>query len=256
MEKKTEKEALVRIETPLGNIVVKLYNDTPKHRDNFLRLAKEGFYKDLLFHRVIEGFMIQGGDPESKNAPKDKVLGSGDPGYTIPAEFIYPTRFHKRGVLSAARTGDEVNPEKESSASQFYIVWGDIYNEGQLKQFEQQKFHGLQRKIFERLQKENRDKIMTLYKSGQKDDLQILKEELIAKTELEAGKRKDETKMTPEQIEVYTKTGGTPHLDGEYTVFGEVVEGLDVVEKIQSVKTNKQDRPLDDITMNISVIEE
>lgn len=249
------KETLVCIETPEGNITVKLYDDTPLHRDNFLKLVEEGTYDGLIFHRVIKGFMIQGGDPESENAPVEKILGAGDLGYTLPAEFVYPKLFHKRGALSAARTGDEVNPEKRSSASQFYIVWGEVYKKEHIKQLEKQRLAALQQKIFGRLQSENREKIMALYKSGLKNDLQSLKEELIAKMELETEKRKSEALLTPDQVEAYTTLGGTPHLDNEYTVFGEVTGGFDVIERIQSAETNRHDRPLKNITMKISVVE-
>ena len=253
MEQKTE--TLVRLETSEGNITIKLYNETPAHRDNFVKLVKEGTYDGLLFHRIIKDFMIQGGDPESKSAPKGAMLGSGSLGYTIPAEFVYPKYFHKRGALSAARMGDEVNPGKESSASQFYLVWGKVYDSGSLKQFEKQKMTALQQKIFNRLQAENRDKIMELYKSDRKSELQVLKEELIAKMEAEAEQRKDEAAFTPEQIDAYTTVGGTPHLDGEYTVFGEVIEGLEVIGKIQTVETDRNDRPINDIAMKATIVE-
>ena len=248
------KEALVRIETSEGDITIKLYNETPLHRDNFLKLVKEGTYDGLLFHRIIKDFMIQGGDPESKNAPKGAMLGSGSLGYTIPAEFVYPKYFHKRGALSAARTGDNVNPQKESSASQFYIVWGKVYDSNSLKQMEGQKLNALQQKIFNRLQTENRDKILELYNGERKDELEVLKNELIAQMETEAKQRQDEAAFAPEQAEAYTTIGGTPHLDGEYTVFGEVVEGLEVVEKIQSTETGHGDRPVNDISIKTAIV--
>ena len=133
-----QKETLVLIETGMGDIKVKLYNDTPKHRDNFIKLVKEGAYDGTLFHRVIKDFMIQGGDPDSKNAPAGKQLGAGDVGYTVPAEFVYPKHFHKKGVLAAARQGDQVNPKKESSGCQFYIVTGKVYSESEMLGMEQQ----------------------------------------------------------------------------------------------------------------------
>ena len=246
-------DCLVCIETYLGNIFLRLYRDTPIHRDNFLKLVKEGFYNGLLFHRVIKGFMIQGGDPDSKGVLSDRVLGSGDLGYTLPAEFVYPKYFHKRGALSAARMGDNVNPERASSASQFYIVWGEVYSSGQLDGFEQQRFSALQRDIFNRLQMECKDRIAELYKGGCKEELRMLREELIAKMEFESEQRRGEILMTPEQRRVYSEVGGTPHLDGAYTVFGEVVEGLDVVERIQLVDTDRFDRPLKDVSMCMTV---
>lgn len=133
-----QKETMLKIETTLGDIKVKLYNETPKHRDNFIKLAKEGTYNGTLFHRVIKDFMVQAGDPESKNAPKGKMLGTGDVGYTIPAEIVYPKYFHKKGALSAARQGDNVNPNKESSGCQFYIVTGKVFNDSTLIGMEQQ----------------------------------------------------------------------------------------------------------------------
>lgn len=160
------KETLVVMDTTLGKIKFKLYNDTPQHRDNFIKLAKAGQYDGLLFHRVIKDFMVQGGDVTSKDAPMNKQLGAGDLGYTIPAEFNYPQYFHKKGALCAARTGDEVNPEKASSASQFYIVTGKKYSEAELGQMEKQMEGRLKQAIFNRLQTENKSKIMELYRSG------------------------------------------------------------------------------------------
>jgi len=251
------KETLVRMNTSLGGITLKLYNETPQHRDNFLKLVKEGQYNGLLFHRVIKDFMVQGGDVTSKNAPINKTLGAGDLGYTVPAEFVYPKYFHKKGALSAARTGDEVNPEKASSASQFYIVTGKVYKEQEIKQLEKQKENQLLQSIFNRLQTENKPKIMELYRSGDKDELAILRDTLIGKAQLEAEKRKDETLMTPDQKEAYTTIGGTPFLDNQYTVYGEVIDGMDVVEKIEQSSTNKQDRPLENIVIeSVEVIKD
>ncbi|MFV0584238.1 MAG: peptidylprolyl isomerase, partial [Parabacteroides gordonii] len=229
---------------------------TPQHRDNFIKLVKEGQYNGLLFHRVIKDFMVQGGDVTSKDAPMNKQLGAGDLGYTVPAEFVYPKYFHKKGALSAARTGDEVNPEKESSASQFYIVTGKVYKDAELAQMEKQKEGRLKQSIFARLQKENSAKIKAAYQSGDKAELAIIRDTLVGKTEMEAEKRKDETKLTPEQREAYKTIGGVPFLDNEYTVYGEVTEGLDVVDAIQNVKTNRQDRPLENVVIeSVSIIE-
>lgn len=243
-------ETKVVMHTTLGDITLKLYNETPKHRDNFLKLVNDGTYNGLLFHRVIKEFMVQGGDVTSKDAPMNKQLGAGDLGYTVPAEFVYPKYFHKKGALCAARTGDEVNPEKASSASQFYIVTGKKYSDSELKQMEKQLENRLKQSIFARLQAENKSKIMELYRSGDKAELAILRDTLIGKTEIEAEKRKDEAKLTEEQKEVYKTVGGVPFLDNQYTVYGEVVDGMDVVEKIENSKTNRQDRP----TENISII--
>ena len=243
-------DTFVVMHTTMGDIKIKLYNDTPKHRDNFIKLVKEGTYNGLLFHRVIKDFMVQGGDVTSKNAPINKSLGSGDLGYTIPAEFVYPKYFHKKGALCAARTGDEVNPEKESSASQFYIVTGKVYNDTELAALDKQKEGRLKQSIFARLQAENKAKIMECYRNGDKDGLAIIRDTLIGKTELEAEKRKEEGKLTDKQKEIYKTIGGTPFLDNEYTVYGEVVEGLDIVDSIHQTKTNKQDRPTENIVIN------
>lgn len=242
-------ETQVLMHTSMGDIQLKLYNETPKHRDNFIQLVKNGTYNGLLFHRVIKDFMIQGGDVTSKDAPMNKSLGSGDLGYTVPAEFNYPKYFHKKGALCAARTGDEVNPERASSASQFYIVTGKKYSEAELNQMEKQLENRLKQSIFARLQAENKPKIMEYYRSGNKEELAILRDTLIGKTELEAEKRKDETKLPKELREIYKTEGGVPFLDNQYTVYGEVVKGIEVVEAIQNVKTNKQDRPTENVVI-------
>lgn len=243
------KETTVIMHTSLGDVTLKLYNETPLHRDNFIKLVKEGTYNGLLFHRVIKDFMVQGGDVTSKNAPMNKSLGAGDLGYTVPAEFVYPKYFHKKGALCAARTGDEVNPERASSASQFYIVTGKKYTEGELKQMEKQLENRLKQSIFARLQTENKVKIMQLYRNGEKEELAILRDTLVGKTELEAEKRKEEACLPAELREAYRSVGGVPFLDNQYTVYGEVVDGIEVVDAIQKVKTNKQDRPLENIVI-------
>ena len=242
-------ETQVLMHTSMGDIQLKLYNETPKHRDNFIQLVKDGTYNGLLFHRVIKDFMIQGGDVTSKDAPMNKSLGAGDLGYTVPAEFNYPKYFHKKGALCAARTGDEVNPERASSASQFYIVTGKKYSEAELNQMEKQLENRLKQSIFARLQAENKPKIMEYYRSGNKEEMAILRDTLIGKTELEAEKRKDETKLPKELREIYKTEGGVPFLDNQYTVYGEVVKGIEVVEAIQNVKTNKQDRPTENVVI-------
>lgn len=253
MENKEETKVL--IQTSMGNIRVKLYNDTPKHRDNFIRLAKEGFYNGTLFHRVIKDFMIQGGDPDSKEAPAGKTLGGGDVGYTLPAEFVYPKYFHKKGALSAARQGDQVNPQKNSSGCQFYIVTGKVYSVEQLLGMEEQINRNRMATIFNRLAQEHMKEIYKLRKEGNEDALYDLQEKLAAQAQEEAAKQPG-FKFTPGQIEAYTTVGGTPHLDGEYTVFGEVVEGMEVVETIQKAKTGRSDRPAEDIRiLEVSVVE-
>jgi peptidylprolyl isomerase len=247
--------ARVKIETSKGNIIVKLYDDTPKHKANFLKLAKDGTYEGTLFHRVIKDFMIQAGDPNSKTATKDQQLGDGDVGYTIPAEFVYPKHFHKRGVLAAARQGDQVNPKKESSGCQFYIVTGQVYNDSTLVNYEKRKNYDVLNAAFTQLVMKNRDEILNLQKKGDEKALMAMQDKLLAQAR-EQIKDKPEFKFTPEQAEAYTTIGGTPHLDGEYTVFGEVVEGMDVVDEIQQVATNQADRPIDDVVIKkVTVLE-
>ena len=241
-----DKETLVKIETTAGDIKVKLYNETPKHRDNFIKLVKDGMYEGTLFHRVIKDFMIQAGDPDSKNAPKGKMLGAGDVGYTIPAEFVYPKFFHKKGALSAARQGDNVNPKKESSGCQFYIVTGKVYNDSTLLSMESQMNENKINVIFNTLAQKHMKEIYKMRKANDENGLYDLQEKLFAEAQ-EIAAKQPEFHFTPEQIEAYTTVGGTPHLDGEYTVFGEVVEGMDVVDKIQQLKTDRSDRPEEDV---------
>lgn len=241
----------VRIKTKEGDIVVRLYDETPKHRDNFIKLAKEGFYDGTLFHRVIKDFMIQGGDPDSKNAPENKSLGSGGPGYTLPAEINYPKLFHKRGALSAARLGDEMNPEKESSGSQFYIVWGKIYKSGELRQMEKQMTMQKEQEEFNKLVQIHRSEIMDMRKKRDRDGLTALQNKLIEMVKSTCNDNK--FVFSEEQEKAYTTVGGTPFLDNQYTVFGEVTEGLDVVERIQDTTTGRNDRPKEDVTMTVVV---
>ena len=241
----------VKIQTMLGDIVVRLYDETPIHRDNFVKLVKEGYYDGTLFHRVIKDFMIQGGDPDSKDAPAGKMLGMGGPDYTLEAE-IKDGLFHKRGALAAARQGDEVNPERRSSGSQFYIVWGQQYNEGQLRQFSKQLRMQKVQTVFNQLASAHHDEIMQMRRERNRAGLQELQDRLAAEAEQQA---KDYAGLTEEQQKIYATIGGTPHLDGQYTVFGEVEEGLDVVELIQGSATGRGDRPIDDIEMRISVID-
>lgn len=196
-----ENRPKVLISTDLGDITIELFNETPLHRDNFLKLASEGFFDETIFHRVIQDFMIQGGDPDSRDAEPGVPLGMGGPGYTIPAEFV-DGLYHEKGVLSAARMGDQVNPQKESSGSQFYIVQGKVYTPQELDLIEER-----------------------------------------------TGKL-----LSNEQRNAYTTVGGTPHLDNDYTVFGRVVEGLDVVDRITAVEKDRRDRPIEDIKMTMKVV--
>ncbi len=204
-----DNSTVVVMETTHGTIELKLYDDTPRHRDNFISLVKESFYDSLLFHRVVPNFMIQSGDPDSKYAPAGVLLGEGDLDYRLEPE-IKPHLFHKRGALAAARESDDVNPGKKSSASQFYIVYGDEYTKESLKL-------------------------------------------MIMKTERRTGYR---MKMSSEQLNTYIKEGGAPYLDGEYTVFGEVISGMDVVASIQEVERDSLNRPLDDVRIIKAIIKE
>lgn len=196
------KNQYVKISTSKGEVIIKLYNETPLHRDNFLKLAKNGTYNGTLFHRVIKAFMIQGGDPDSKNAKPDSLLGNGDLGYTIPSEFR-DSLFHKKGVLAAAREGDDVNPLKASSSCQFYIVQGKVWTDSTLNAVETKRM---------------------------------------------------KFKIPEWQRQVYKTIGGTPHLDRNYTVYGEVIKGLEMVDAIAEELTDKNNRPKNDIKMTVSVL--
>jgi len=196
------KNQYIRIKTEFGECIVKLYNETPLHRDNFLKLAKEGYYNGTLFHRVIKDFMIQGGDPDSRNAKPDSLLGEGGPKYTIQAEFR-DSLFHKKGVLAAAREGDNVNPKKESSGSQFYLVQGKVFTDEQLNSVEEKRL---------------------------------------------------KFKIPEWQRQVYKTIGGTPHLDRNYTVYGEIVVGLDMVDKIAALLTDRNNRPKKDVKLDIIIL--
>lgn len=240
----------VLLHTSLGDMVLSLYDETPLHRDNFVKLVKERYYDGTLFHRVIRNFMIQGGDPDSKGAPKGKQLGVGGPDYTIEAE-IKEGLYHKRGALAAARQGDEVNPERRSSGSQFYIVWGDIYKDEQLKQLEKQMQQQFVQQKFNHLALQHKEEIMQLRRERNHEGLMALQDRLIE----EAEKSKKEAVLTEEQKNLYRSVGGTPFLDGQYTVFGEVESGLEVVEKIQQAATDQSDRPNENIELTMSIIE-
>lgn len=240
-----EKRTLVKLETTMGNITVALYNETPKHRDNFIKLVKEGVYDSTLFHRVIKQFMIQAGDPDSKNPSDTAMLGSGDVGYTIPAEFN-PKFFHKKGVLAAARQGDDVNPEKASSGCQFYIVTGRKFTEPQLLGMENKINEQHEEALFDSLARQHMKEIYKMRKAGDNAGLLELQDTLEAQAR-ELADKEEKFRFTPEQIKAYSTVGGAPHLDGSYTVFGEVTEGMKVVENIEIAKTNRADRPVENI---------
>ena len=250
MEKRTQ----VKIETTMGDIVVELYNETPKHRDNFIKLAKEGVYDSTLFHRVIKAFMIQAGDPDSKNANDTAQLGSGDVGYTVPAEFV-PKFFHKKGALAAARMGDDVNPERASSGCQFYIVTGRKFREAQLLDMAGQKNNNRIDEIFNELARKHMKEIYKMRKANDEAGLMALQDSLEAEATAQY-KNEEPFMFTPEQIAAYTTIGGAPHLDGAYTVFGQVLEGMETVEKIEVTKTGRADRPVENVRiLKATVIE-
>lgn len=238
----------VRIKTSEGKIVIRLYDETPGHRDNFIKIAQEGALDGTLFHRVINEFMIQGGDPNSKDARKGQLLGDGDLGYTVPAEFNFPEYFHKRGVLAAAREGDQVNPEKASSACQFYIVTGKVYSEEDLDKMENQRRQQEINTVFNSLAEEHAEEIQKLRDKGDREGLLALQDSLSAQVD-RVMKSRPRFRYTQEQRQIYTTIGGTPHLDGNYTVFGEVIEGMDVVEKIEQSRTDGNDRPYEDVVI-------
>ena len=247
-------ESMVLISTEFGNMKVKLYNETPKSRDNFIKLVREGFYDSLLFHRVIKGFMIQGGDPQSKNAAPGVMLGNGDVGYTIPAEFN-DSLIHKKGALCAARTE---NPEKAGSACQFYIVQGQKKTDAELDQLEQNINNGsrmqgaFQKIINEPSNAALKETFVRMQQTGQRDSLNTLIQTTIQPL-INANMKP--FKYSPSQREAYKTIGGTPQLDQGYTVFGEVVEGMDVIDKIAAVPIASADRPATDVRMKITLID-
>jgi cyclophilin family peptidyl-prolyl cis-trans isomerase len=244
---------VVVISTDLGDIRLKLYNETPLHRDNFIKLVKEGYFDGLLFHRVIQNFMIQGGDPQSKNAAPGARLGNGGPRYTIPAEFV-PGLFHKKGALAAARMGDQVNPAKESSGSQFYIVQGKKWRPGELDTLEMRMNSALKQNIQRKLFMESQKELET-YRQEKKEDLFNRKMMQIQIKADSLYNLAPTMKLSENQKKIYTSVGGYPSLDGAYTVFGEVIEGFDVIDRIAAEQTDKADRPLRDIKMKIRVVQ-
>lgn len=243
---KRETEPIVKISTEYGDIKVRLYDKTPKHRDNFLKLVGEKFYDGLLFHRVINHFMIQGGDPTSRNAAPDMMLGEGDVGYQLDAEFV-PEYFHKKGVLAAAREGDDVNPERKSSGAQFYIVQGQVYTPERLEAVVKSVNERRKVSLYEKIKDQYKDDFARLQEANDTRALNDLSEKLTR--ECDSLFVNEELVLTEQQKEAYTTVGGTPHLDGQYTVFGEVIEGLDVLDKIAAVKTNDFDRPVKDVVI-------
>ena len=248
-------EIKLMIVTDFGTIKLKLYNETPVHRDNFVKLIKAHYFDSLMFHRVIQNFMIQGGDPDSKNAPPLIELGNGGPGYNLPAEFNSKL-FHKKGVLAAARDGDLENPSQASSASQFYIVQGKIYNDSMLN-IQAKRITKL--KLFNIFVNRAENKVLlkkyqAFVKTQQEDSMKVLNDIITKQVEAELPGAKLYA-FTDEQIKIYTTIGGTPHLDQSYTIFGEVYEGIEVIDSIAKQKVDKNARPFTDIRMKISIIQ-
>ena len=233
----SEKQTTVKMTTNLGDITMVLYNDTPLHRDNFIKLVNEGYYDGQLFHRVIPQFMAQAGDPLSRIA-----------------EISYPAHFHKRGAIAAARTADEINPERRSSGSQFYIVTGKVYNEQQLRARERQINREIEQQIADSLAQQSREALMQLRRARDFKGINALQDEIIAKAEAEA--KAHQFAFPAEVREAYTTIGGVPHLDGEYTVFGEVTEGMEIVEQFSQAERDRYDRPVEDVRIiKMTVVE-
>ncbi len=264
-------EPVVLIQTRFGDIKVRLYNDTPVHRDNFLKLAREGIIDSTLFHRVIKDFMIQGGDPDSKNAKAGDALGEGGPGYTLPAEIKFPEYFHKRGVLAAAREADRVNPERRSSGSQFYIVQGEIMSDNDLVKIENKMREAKKRQIFNDILMDYNDSLNLLQQQGKEEELMKMQQKIMSLVN-KVYSEKPEFAFSDSIKEIYKTVGGAPFLDGNYTVFGEVVQhktlwekflsvfgkkyGMDVVDAIANEITDGRNRPLKDIRMHVEIVQD
>lgn len=246
-KKKDMKETEVLIETSLGDIKVKLYNETPKHRDNFIKLAKEGVYDNIIFHRVIRNFMIQTGDSGLKPAGEPLAVDTNMYKYTVPAEIVYPRYFHRRGALAAARMGDDVNPERASSGTQFYIVTGQEFSHSSLMELYSAMYQQEVEEVFERLSHEHMKELYLLRKKGDRERYETLRDSLLHRAEKQVADNPP-TVFTDRQKQAYTTVGGAPHLDGDYTVFGEVVSGIHVAEAISKVRTVKE-RPTQEIVI-------
>lgn len=255
-QKSNKKDYVVTIKTDQGEMIAILYDETPKHKENFIKLAKEHYFDSLLFHRVIKGFMIQGGDPDSRKAQAGQPLGMGGPGYTVDAE-INPKFFHEKGALSAARLGDAQNPAKASSGSQFYVVQGIVIPPTEIEnlKIDGMKLNQAFRQVM--MNPANKpliDSLTVIYSTGDMQAYQKALFKLVPRIEKETGIKVTKN-ISPEQIQAYSTVGGAPHLDGDYTVFGKVIKGLDVIDKIAALPMGSGDRPMTDIRMTVTVEE-
>lgn len=249
-----DKDYVVTIKTNYGDMVAILYDETPKHKENFIKLAEDKFYDSLLFHRVMKGFMIQGGDPDSKKAKPGQPLGIGGPGYTVDAEFNKKL-FHKKGALAAARQPDAKNPTKASNGSQFYIVHGTVITPENIESLkvDQLKFNNaFQQFAANPINKPTVDSLISIYASGNMTVYQKKMLELLPTIEKQSGLKLTKD-ISEAQIQAYTTVGGAPHLDGDYTVFGEVIKGFDVIDRITSQTVDGNNRPMDNVVMTITV---
>lgn len=250
----TYSKETILISTAYGNMKVKLFNETPLHRDNFIRLVKQGFYDSLLFHRVINQFVIQGGDPDSKYADDTASIGYGEVDYWIPAEFNRKI-YHKKGMLGTARAGDDVNPDKESSGSQFYIVMGKTFDSAALRKEEIRVNRYIVQKINNNVAFGGKSKeLRKYYMRLTEDSLTYVSRQLRDPISIERYEKTPHFTFTPEQQKIYATLGGIPQLDMNFTIFGEVVEGLEVIDKIAAVKTDNKDKPKENVRMKISII--
>ena len=255
-------ETEVLLQTTEGDIRIKLFNDTPLHRDNFIKNVKEGKYDGVTFHRIIRSFMIQTGDPNTRPGHEAELAAAeadttNTLGETIPAEFVYPKYFHKRGMVAAAREGDDINPKKGSDPYQFYIVTGKFQNETALAEFETARKQALVEERYAKKMAAHRDELETMRKARNRDGVSDLLEKLLDQAKMEVDDLPETAyEFNQEQIRAYRIYGGAPWLDGSYTIFGEVVEGMKIVLEIEKVKTGAGDKPLRDIRITKASIVE
>jgi len=250
----TAQERIVLISTNLGDMKFKLYDDTPKHRDAFIQLAKESYYDGTLFYRVIQNFLIQGGSRSSRNAPPGKRIGYGDPDKTVDDE-IRLNHFHKKGALCAPRQPDEVNPYKQSDISQFYIVKGQVFTPGQLDTMELAVNRPIRQKIYDQIITEPvREKLKQLKEEKKVSEFRDLADKLKKDIDAEYHMQTGILEFSEQKRKAYTTIGGYPELDGKYTIFGECIEGFDVIDKIASLKTDKNNRPLQDVKITVKIL--